>query len=222
MCFTEDQSYFNFILCTATAIYVYPKYQLSMLLIFLGLKELIQGLLYYYQNSEKAKNILTSFAWIHICFQPLFVNIFFSYFSQNQNKFWHIIFLISFIYGIYSITLLNEFDIQNDPDCILTNNNDYCSLKTTSYIGKYHIGYKFNKDYSIIVFPIMYLILLFIPTLFTNSKILGMYHIIFVLLIHVYFNDIRNGEMAAIWCFLSIIFFIPLSLFNKQVLKYLK
>jgi hypothetical protein len=222
MCFSEKQSFINFIILIIGSIYVYPKYRLTLFLIFLALKDLIQGFLYHYQNNEKLENILTVLSWIHICFQPLFVNIFMSNFSQNKNNYWNIIFIICFLYGIYTLTTLNEFDIQNDPDCITKNKkNDFCSKYTTSYIGKYHIAYKFNRDNDILFFPIIYLILMFIPSLFTNSRMLGIIWGLFVGLIYIFFNKIGEGEKAAIWCFLSIIFYLPIAVFNKQISKIL-
>ena len=222
MCFSETQSFINAIILIIGSIFVYPNYRLSIILIFLALKDLIQGFLYKYQHNEKLENSLTVLSWIHICFQPLFVNIFMSNFSQNKNNYWNIIFIICFLYGIYTLTTLNEFDIQNDPDCITKNKkNDFCSKHTTSYIGKYHIAYKFNRDNDILFFPIIYLILMFIPSLFTNSRILGIIWGLFVGLIYIFFNNIGEGEKAAIWCFLSIIFFLPIAIFNKQISKFL-
>ena len=215
MCFSETQSFINAIVLIIGSTYVYPKYRLTIFLIFLALKDLIQGFLYKYQHNEKLENILTVLSWIHICFQPLFVNIFMSNFSQNKNNYWNIIFIISFLYGIYTLTTLNEFDIQNDPECITDKKNDFCSRYTTSYIGKYHIAYKFNRDNDILFFPKIYLILMFIPSLFTNSRNLGIIWGLFVRLIYISFNNIGEGEKAAIWCFLSIIFFLPIAILNK-------
>jgi hypothetical protein len=222
MCFSETQSFINAFVLIIGSIFVYPKFRLSIVLIFLSLKDLIQGFLYKYQDNEKLEHILTVLSWIHICFQPLFVNIFMSNFSQNKNNYWNIIFIICFLYGIYTLTTLNEFDIQNDPDCITKNNkNDFCSKHTTSYIGKYHIAYKFNRDNDTLFFPTIYLILMFIPSLFTNSRILGIIWGLFVGLIYIIFNNIGKGEKAAIWCFLSIIIILPISIFNKQISKIL-
>lgn len=95
--------------------------------------------------------------------------------------------------------------------------NDFCSKHTTSYIGKYHIAYKFSRDNDTLFFPILYLILMFIPSLFTNSRILGIIWGLFVGLIYIFFNTIGEGEKAAIWCFLSIIYFLPIAIFNKQI-----
>lgn len=222
MCFSETQSFLNTILLFIGAFYVRPNYRLSMILIFLGIKDLIQGLLYRYQNNEKIERILSTLSWVHICFQPLFINIFMSHFSQDKNNYWHIIFVISFLYGIYTLTTLNEFDIQNEPDCVTDNEkSNFCAKSTTSYIGKYHIAYKFSRDAGKIMFPIIYLILMFLPSLLTNSRILGIIWGLLVGLIYIIFNKLGSGEKAAIWCFLSIIYFLPVAVFSKQISKFL-
>jgi len=222
MCFSQTQSYINTILLVIGGFYVYPNYRLTFGLIFLALKDLLQGLLYYYKNNEKSKNILTSFSWIHLCFQPLFVNIFMSHFSKQNTYYWNSIFIISLLYGLYDITTLNEFDIQNDPDCIKKNEkNDLCSSHTTSYIGKYHVGYKFSKDKTNFLYSIVYPILMFIPALFTKSRILGVIWAILVSCLYLVLNNIGDGEQAAIWCFLSILYFLPISIFHKKISKLL-
>jgi len=200
--------------------YVYPNYRLFIGLIFLAFKDLFQGLLYHYINNEKLNTILTSFSWIHISFQPLFVNIFMSYFSKQHTYYWNSIFIICFLYGLYDITTLNEFDIQNDPDCIKKNEkNDFCSPRTTSYMGKYHVGYKFSRDKLSSFYPMIYPILVFIPALFTKSRILSIMFAVLAGSIFTTFNNIGEGEQAAIWCFLSILYFLPLTIFHKKVSK---
>lgn len=222
MCFSETQSYINSALLVITSIYVYPKYRLSIPLVFLALKDLIQGLSYRNIKMNKSTQFLTSLSWIHICFQPLFVNIFMSNFSQNKNNYWNMIFIMCFIFGIYAVTILNEFDIQNDPDCIKKYKyDDFCSKKTQSYIGKYHLGYKFSTDNINIFFLHIYLIIMFIPCLFTNSRFIGISWGLFFGVILIFFNNIGEGEKAAIWCFNSILFAAPIAIFNKQISKYL-
>ena len=56
-----------------------------------------------------------------------------------------------YIWIIYTKTL-NEFDIQNEEDCVSKTQHDFCSKYTTSYIGKYHIAYKFSRDNDILFF----------------------------------------------------------------------
>ena len=122
MCFSETLSFINAGILIIGSFFVYPKYKLSIILIFLALKDLIQGFLYKFQNNEILENNLTVLSWIHICFQPLFANIFMSNFSKNKNNYWNIIFIISFLYGIFALTTLKKFDIQNDPNCSISKN----------------------------------------------------------------------------------------------------
>ena len=129
-----------------------------------------------------------------------------------------IIFSIAIIYGIYNITNLNEFDIQNDRDCIKEDKyDDYCSNKTESYLGKYHLGYKFNTDK--IKFHDLYDILMFIPPLLTKSKYLTLVWAIFAVTVRNVFGKIGSGEKAAIWCFSSILMAIPVALFEEKILN---
>ena len=51
--------------------------------------------------------------------------------------------MATFIFGIYRMTNLDVFDILKEaPYC--KEDHDYCNDKNTSYIGKYHVGYKFK------------------------------------------------------------------------------
>ena len=119
---------------------------MSLPLLFLSLKDLIQYFLYKYKNNKKINNILTTLSWVHISFQPLFVNIFMSHFSKHQSQTWITIFIASTIYALYNLTTLEELDIQNDDNCVTRHNDDYCASDTLSYMGKYHIAYRFERD----------------------------------------------------------------------------
>jgi hypothetical protein len=222
MCFSEIQSYVHFITLILGSIYAYPKYKLGLPLIFLSLKDLIQGLSYTNIRNKKSTRILTSLSWIHISLQPLFVNLFASHFDKNF-KYWHIIFFACLIFGIDHITLLNEFDIQDDEDCIKKDkNDDYCSKNTKSYIGKYHIGYKFSTDKALKnSHKNIYLLLMFLPFLFTNCKIIYLLWGLFVALIYLIFANIGSGEQAAIWCYLSVFFCLPITIFSSTIEKYI-
>ena len=218
MCFSKSQSIINTILLTLGSIYVLPKYRLSIPLFFLALKDLIQTLQYHYLNKKDIEKKIAVFSWIHICFQPLFVNIFMSYFSKDDYNYWKNIFVICFLYGLYTLTTLYEFDIQNEPDCKTKNiKNDFCAKHTTSYMGEYHIAYKFRRDNDILFFPILYFVLMFLPSLLSNSRSLSIIWGIFIITIYTYFNKIGEGEKAAIWCFLSIIFYLPIAIFNDKI-----
>jgi hypothetical protein len=217
MCFSEIQSYINTILLSLIAILKINNYRLSIPLFFLATKDLIQGLLYKYINNSKVNKILTKLSWIHICFQPFIVNLGMSNFSSSHSKFWNIILIISFLYGIFTISTLHDFNTDMSP-CETTNTKaDFCSKNTISYIGNYHVGYRFKRTKDELLFPLLYLILMFIPGLFTNSYILTISWGILVSLIYIVYENNGTGETAAIWCFLSIIFWLPVSLFEDNI-----
>lgn len=233
MCFSESQSYINSLLLSSTGIYVLPEYKLSLVAIFFSLKELLQGLLYRFLDNETVLKYLSMASWLHICFQPLVVNILYSYFDP-KNIIWNITFIIGFIFAIIMITELNEFDIQNDPDCTpLNKNDDYCS-KTSAYMGKYHIAYRFKLDEAWKPFRLWFywFTIFFIPVLFTKARILGIIQIIIFILIMGIYNYASGlgfwsivsseyvGEKAAIWCFFTV-YFIPVILFAKTIKKML-
>ena len=154
MCFNEPQSYVNFLLLLIGALICFPHWRLYSLLIFLALKELLQGLLYRNIENKKVNNTLTKLSWIHICFQPLMVNIFLSQFSKNNYIYWNVIFVLCAIYGFYTITTLKDYKIRNNDDCVkIDNKNDFCSNNTLSYIGKYHVGYGFRRNSQLYIFP---------------------------------------------------------------------
>ena len=107
MCFSENLSYLNFVILTSYGSYIIQSWRLSLPLLYLGLKDLLQGLLYKYLDNSSISTILGTLSYIHICFQPLIFNMAFSYFDTNKNKklYWNFIF-----YGNYqnmSILIFN-------------------------------------------------------------------------------------------------------------------
>lgn len=264
MCFSERQSYINAILLFVCGLYKINQWRLGVPLIFLGFKDLLQGLLYKNMNKQKILNFYSILSWVHICFQPLFVNMIGSYFdinfdkketfkvgetpndsdkkedkkevlekkeegekkealekkTSNKKKFWFIIYAINLIYAI--LTMFSLKDINKLPNnCVGDPRNNFCKKKTTSYLGKVHVGYQFNINNNKFLWSIIYPLLFVVPGLFTKAYIPYILWFIFIKTIALITNmfKIRGGEYAAIWCFMSIIFGIPLVLFSEQFLK---
>ena len=188
---------------------------MSLPLLFLSLKDLIQYFLYKYKNNKKINNILTTLSWVHISFQPLFVNIFMSHFSKHQSQTWITIFIASTIYALYNLTTLEELDIQNDDNCVNRHNDDYCASDTLSYMGKYHIAYRFERDANTVITDWLYVLLTFVPGILLSGS-MGTLWAIFATSLFIIFKDVGAGEKAAIWCFLSIIYSLPVAIFVKQ------
>jgi hypothetical protein len=116
------------------------------------------------------------------------------------------------------ILTLKDFDLLNLENCKKKNKfDDFCSELTSSYIGKYHLGYKFRRVDDNFIFPKLYFGLMFIPGAFTKSRIIGLLWLIFVILIYYTFTNIGRGEQAAIWCYMSILFVLPVALLHKFI-----
>lgn len=235
MCFSETQSYINGAALLASGSYVINNnFKLGIIGFFFSIKEFLQGLLYRFQGNKEMLKNLAMLSYLHISLQPFMFNVLFMNFSPSKSIFWNIVLTLSFFFSFYFITTLQEFDIQDDPDCDSENNNgDLCSKETTAYIGKYHVGYKFTSDKQQWYTNNWnwYWIITFIPALFTKSRFLSLLIAgsgigIFVLydyLLNIYpiiFNSINYGEKAAMWCFISILL-VPFILFSKSTYKYL-
>ena len=162
------------------------------------------------------------------------MNVLFMHFAPSKSMFWNIILTLTFIFALYAVTTLDELDIQDDPNCKSDNNKqDFCAKETTAYIGKYHVGYKFNTDKQQSYANVWYWwwVLAFLPALFTKSKYLSLLvlgggvsvFLVYDYLLNIYplvLNLTNTGEKGAMWCFLSIAL-IPIVLFGKSVKKYL-
>ncbi len=218
MCFSEKQSYINFILILLGSLYKRDNWRIALPLAFLSLKELIQGLLYRYKDNVKINNKLTILSWVHIGFQPLFVSMFMSNFSIKDSAYWNSIFLICALFAYYFITTLDDLDIQNDPNCIPTgDDDDYCSDKTLSYQGKYHIAYGFKTDENRHTAINIFTVLMFLPALLTKSRLIGLGFAIFSGVLQFITRNLRRGEFSAIWCFAIFGFFLPIGLLEKKL-----
>lgn len=210
MCFTERHSYFNAVLLLIGGYIVKDNIRLTLPLLFLAFKDILQGLLYRGHN----KKLWSTLSWVHICFQPLFVNLFISHFD-HENIIWKYVFLICGLWGIYMMTTIEELDIQNNPNCNLKQDTDFCAKETSAYMGKHHIAYLFNRDD--IPFTYSYRALMFLPLLFTKARFLYILWGLFAYISYYFFNDIRSGERSAIFCLSSIVYFLPIAIFNKNI-----
>lgn len=228
MCFSKEFSFLNFTILSYYGHYLQTNsvdkdiWRLFFPLYFLGLKDLFQVFLYLFNHNDYYKYIFSILSYIHICFQPLFVNILFSYFSKStvffNINYWYMIFNALFVFGLYQLTNLDVFDVNNDGLYCKDKTSDFCSDKNSSYIGKYHVGYKFKTKYKYSIFFIIFMI---VPALFTKSYILSIIWLFFIILIFLLFSKLRDGERGAIWCMLSIIPTIPVIYYREYITNYI-
>tara|TARA_B110000285_G_C15139813_1_gene629962 strand:- start:5140 stop:5520 length:381 start_codon:yes stop_codon:yes gene_type:complete len=118
------------------------------------------------------------------------------------------------LFGFYMMTVLNDLDIQNDPDCDSDGKDDFCADETLSYQGKYHIAYRFRTDKYIYQKLCIYFMLMFIPPLLVGPFGSGLAWPMFIGLIYALCRKLGFGEFAAIWCFASVIY-LPIAIFEE-------
>lgn len=231
MCFSKEFSFFNFGLLAGYAAYLqmYSEekdiWKLYVPLFYFGFKDFIQGFLYIFDKIEFYKYYISILSYIHICFQPLIGNIFVSFFSKSFLLFdiisyWNFIFIITFLFGLYQLTNLDIFDIFKESPYCKDKWSDFCSDKNGSYIGKYHVAYKFRTKYK--YSPLFYFFMI-APALLTNSYIFSIvFTIITIIILVILCNNLRSGERAAIWCLLNIILFLPAAYYRKEILQFIE
>lgn len=124
---------------------------------FLAIKEFLQFYLYLALESNKNRwnRFFTILSWVHISFQPLFVNVLMSLTAHRDLKpFYYFIYVLCAVHGVFKMFTLSDLDIfTTDKSCheVTKDNsseraNDFCSSVTSSYIGKVHVGYRFKQD----------------------------------------------------------------------------
>ena len=186
------------------------QWRLSLMMYFLGSKDLIQALMYQNLDNPDRLRILGTLSWIHISLQPLCVNAFLSQFSAQQQLYRNAM-IAAAGYAVVNALTLKELDPFPLPPCI--HDGNFCSSQTGAYQGRYHIGYTFERDRLIEPFYAFYFTAMFWPLLFLKrARAPTLIWIFLVIVIYTVFNDIREGEQAAIWCFLSIIYMLPLAI----------
>jgi hypothetical protein len=129
------------------------------------------------------------------------------------------VFIITFLFGLYKLTDLDFFDILKDKKYCNDKTSDYCNDTNSSYIGKYHVGYKFRSKNK---YSWSFLFFMIIPALFTSSYILSLIFAFFIYILKIIFTDVRDGELGAIWCLLSIIPTLPIVYYRQFISRFLQ
>lgn len=206
MCFGKGWSASSFCLLTATSLagYYYGiPYRIILGTLFLALKELIQLLLYSNISSCTTINKgLTVAAWLHISFQPLFMNLFISAFSSTPQLY-DVPIMMCLLFAVANMFRIKEVRGQITNECIPDVPRNLCRPITCSKEGRYHLAYGFELSSSDVsgYTPSMFafFLLMFAPAFIIGDWTLG---IINALVAALSFTFVAHdtGEAAAIWC----------------------
>lgn len=209
MCFGETWSKVSFIttlLSGTIGLYYHIDIRIILFAYFLAIMEFIQYLLYKYLDTCNDTNKwLSVAAWIHISWQPFFVNLLSSAFAPNKQKEYNIILLLCSVFAIANMIRIRELSIIYKEKDKCDNKGDttvLCQTKTCSFEGQYHVAYGFNlnsadtNSYTPSMF--MHIFLIFIPAILLGPRSIALVHAIIAILSGLFIT--KAGEVAAVWC----------------------
>jgi hypothetical protein len=138
MCFSENMSLAIGITGILSSLYFFNKNKYASIGIgYFALMEILQ--FFQYKVINQCKNsynkFLTNLGYIHICFQPLFINIWLFAFTTNPN---FIFLYMSFFAGLLLSSRL--FFVRNDELCDY-NNEPLCGKQTCTFSGEKHLAW---------------------------------------------------------------------------------
>jgi len=138
MCFSENISLAIGTIGILCSIYFYKKNIYASICIgYFALMEILQFFQYKVINqcNNYYNKLLTNIGYIHICFQPLFFNLWLFAFTKNPN---FTFIYMSFFAGLLLVSRL--FYVEDDEVCD-NKNEPLCGKNTCSFSGNRHIAW---------------------------------------------------------------------------------
>ena len=138
MCFSENISLAIGLTGILSSLYFYKKNIYASIGIgYFSIMEIIQFFQYKVINqcNNKYNIFLTNLGYIHICFQPLFFNLWLFAFTKKPN--------FTFIYMSFfaGLLLLSRLFSVKDNELCDSKNEPLCSKNTCSFSGERHIAW---------------------------------------------------------------------------------
>ena len=138
MCFSENISLAIGLIGILSSIYFFNRNIYASIGIgYFSLMEIIQFFQYKVINqcNNKYNIFLTILGYIHICFQPLFFNIWLFAFTKKRN------FTFLYLSFFAGLLLLSRIISVKDNEICDTNNEPLCGKNTCAFSGERHIAW---------------------------------------------------------------------------------
>lgn len=211
MCFSEEMSRNLTLLGTLVTYILYRQgknWTIYMPIFYFTLMEFLQYLSYQAleekKQNKKWKKLLTIIIFVHIAFQPLITNIWYSnYIPKNMTASMNLVLKLCVVVAIFMLLRLHEFIHVSDKDrCPET--ETMCAKKTMIQNGSKHIKYLFRMRTPDYMIPSVFILFffMFIPPLFLKINPVYYLSIVFGYILS-YFIAEKN-EIASIWCTFSV------------------
>ena len=138
MCFSEQMSLVIGMTGLLSGVYFYKKNIYAAIGIgYFALMEILQYFQYKVINecNNDYNKLLTNIGYLHICFQPLFVNIWLFAFIKKPN------FIYLYMCFFAGLLLASRLLFVKDNELCDTKNEPLCGPKTCAYSGERHIAW---------------------------------------------------------------------------------
>jgi hypothetical protein len=221
MCWSFGASAILAIIGLAVSLYLAFKKRSPWLwipIVYFALMEVIQAATYLFLNNcnSPANQLLTFLGYIHIVFQPFFINMFTMYFipKKVRDKICGYVYAVCFICAVLMLIRLYPFDWAGT--CI-EGVAVMCGTPICAVAGNWHLAW--NIPFNGLSFGSPYILAVFILPLIYGAWRVALYGGVFGL-IPAYFLTSNINERPAVWCLLSIA--LMLAVFIKPVMKWLR
>ncbi|MEE9354579.1 MAG: DUF5765 domain-containing protein [Methylococcaceae bacterium] len=234
MCWSGEASAALAVAGLGTAVYVAKKGESKELwvpLTYFALMELLQAATYVYidQCSTAQNQILTLFGYIHIAFQPFFINMVAMYFIPESVK----LKIRTTVYTLCAIASLAML-IKMYPFAWASTCNvgleGFCGTTTCSVSGDWHIAWQLPLN-GLMSAPLEYmpffiwglhafayiLVGFYLPIMYGSWRFVVFHYFVGPLIADIFTSD--PNEFAAVWCLFSIA--LCVSVIKSPVRKYL-
>jgi len=207
---------------TAYVAYKGEKKDLWIPLGFFSLMELLQAFTYAYigQCDAPMNQILTVLGYLHIAFQPFFINAISLHFIPDyiREKIAPWVYTICFAGTILLLLKLYPFQLVGGWGAMCIEGKEgLCGPNLCSYHGIWHIAWSIPIN-SLTSYTIGYFIAAFLVPLLYGSWRFTLYHVLMGPFLAYLLTSDKN-EWAAVWCLLSIGFM--LIAFKTPIRKYI-
>lgn len=138
MCFSENMSLLVGLIGIFFGIYIFDKnIYASIGIIYFALMEIIQFFQYKVINQcdNRYNKLLTLLGYIHICFQPLFFNLWLFAFTKKPN------FIFIYMSLFAGLLLLSRIFYVKDNELCDGKNEPLCGRKTCAFLGNKHVAW---------------------------------------------------------------------------------
>lgn len=219
MCWSGEASGVLAVVGLGTALYVAVKGESKELwipLTYFALMELLQAATYVYIDlcDNPNNQILTLFGYLHIAFQPFFVNMVAMYFvpEKVKKKIGTTVYTIAAMGSVAMLVKMFPFDWAGSCNIGI---EGFCGTQTCSVSGAWHIAWQmplngimsepvawlFNFDWGLHAF--VYILVAFVmPLMYGSWRFVGFHYLIGPLISDILTDD--PNEYAAVWCLFSI------------------